>query len=55
MEEVKIRVDNHGTLVAVYPDGRVGPIWVYLPDAGYYGVLIAGTPLIYEAKEDVEG
>ena len=44
MKEVNICVDEHGVLVAVYPDGRVGPIFVDIPDTAYYGCLIAGDP-----------
>lgn len=45
MKEVKICVDDNGVLVAVYPDGHVGPIFVDIPNTAYYGCLIAGAPL----------
>lgn len=45
MEEVKIMVNDFGTLFAVYPDGKVRTILVDVHDTQHYGILRIGAPV----------
>ena len=40
MQEVKICVDDHGVLVAVYPDGTQATILVDVYESSQYGILL---------------
>lgn len=45
MEEVKICVNELGTLFAVYPDGMVRTILVGVHDFQHYGILCVGNEI----------
>ena len=45
MEELKIMVNDFGTLFAMYPDGRVRTILVDVHDAQHYGILRVGVDI----------
>ena len=49
MEEVKICVNDFGTLFAVYPDGKTRTILVDVHDLQHYGILRIGN--VTEQKE----
>ncbi len=52
MEEVKICVNDFGTLFAVYPDGKVRTILVDVHDMQHYGILRIGPE---KAREELVG
>lgn len=43
MEEIKIGVNEFGTLFAVFPDGSVRTILVDVHDIQHYGILRVGN------------
>ena len=44
MTEVKIGVNDFGTLFAIYPDGSVRTILVDVPHETHFGTLLVGQP-----------
>ena len=50
-QEIKIYVNDFGTLMAKYPDGHVRTILVDVHDTQHYGILRIG-PLV-DNKEEV--
>ena len=43
MTEVKIGVDNFGTLFAIFPTGEEKTILVDVHDPQHYGILLVGS------------
>lgn len=51
MEEVRIGVNEFGTLFAICPDGKVRTILVDVHDTQHFGILRIGSPI---GKEEVK-
>ena len=51
MEEVRIGVNEFGTLFAILPDGKVRTILIDVHDTQHYGILRIGAPTDYEDRK----
>lgn len=45
MEEIKIGINEWGTLFAILPDGRVRTILIDVHDTQHYGIARIGAPM----------
>ena len=52
MTEVKIGVNDFGTLFSIFPDGKVRTILIDVHDTQHYGIARIGAPVQESTKPD---